>query len=169
MPEIMTSETRSDQRPQTPCGINHIVLAVRDIEASHRFYADLLGFVHVGSSSRPDPGGLPPTRFYSGRRDQKLHHHDLALEQQAEDWDHHGGSTLDHFAIEYPTLDAWTKQIEFLTANDIALSRRIKRGVTYSVHLRDPDSNIVELVFELPRSAWENDIEGALNREPVAL
>ena len=169
MPEIMTSEIRSDQRPQTPCGINHIVLAVRDIEASHRFYADLLGFVHVGSSSKPDPGGLPPMRFYSGRRDQKLHHHDLALEQQAEDWDHHGGSTLDHFAIEYPTLDAWTRQIEFLKANDIALSRRIKRGVTYSVHLRDPDSNIVELVFELPRSAWENDIEGALNREPVAL
>ena len=29
---------------RTPRGINHLVLNVRDIEASHRFWTDIMGF-----------------------------------------------------------------------------------------------------------------------------
>jgi len=44
------------------------------------------------------------------------------------------------------------------------VDRRVDRGVTRSIHLRDPDGNEIELVHELPRAAWEGDIQAALDR-----
>ncbi len=46
----------------TPAGINHLVINVRDIEESHRFWTEILGFKQVGVSLRR--GGK--MRFYSG-------------------------------------------------------------------------------------------------------
>ena len=38
-----------------PAGVNHVVLNVRDIEDSHRFWTELIGFRHVGTAKpRPD-------------------------------------------------------------------------------------------------------------------
>src|SRR5262245_56305262 len=57
--------------------IGHLVLTVRDIEASHRFYTAILGFEQCGTfknASFPDVD----MRFYRGSPD---HHHDLALVQ----------------------------------------------------------------------------------------
>ena len=34
--------------PVTPRGINHLVLNVRDIEESHRFWTEVVGFRQVG-------------------------------------------------------------------------------------------------------------------------
>ncbi len=64
----------------TPVGLNHLVLNVRDIEASHRFWTELLGFRKVGEVP-PRLGGVQrgAMRFYSGERDGKMHHHDIAL------------------------------------------------------------------------------------------
>jgi len=36
----------------TPSGINHLVINVRDIEESHRFWTEVLGFKQVGVSLR---------------------------------------------------------------------------------------------------------------------
>ncbi len=150
---------------QTPCGLNHLVLHVHDIEASHRFWTELLGFRHVGTSRRPDPAGKPPMRFYSGERDGKLHHHDIALvEGSAPTADRSlHPQALNHVAIEYPTQEAWRKQIAFLTARGAALHRRVERGVTHSISVTDPNGYEIELVHELPRATWENDIDAALN------
>ena len=43
----------------TPSGINHLVINVRDIEESHRFWTEILGFKQVGVSLR----GGKPSRF----------------------------------------------------------------------------------------------------------
>lgn len=75
-----------------------------------------------------------------------------------------GTQALNHVAITYPSHAAWRRQIAFLMARGVALHRRVDRGVTHSIHLNDPDGNEIELVHELPREAWENDIEAALNR-----
>ncbi len=151
---------------QAPTGLNHLVLNVRDIDESHRFWTELLGFRHVGTSRRARPDGLPPTRFYSGEREGRLHHHDIALYQPgaAEAPDGQLPQTLDHVAIEYPSEQAWRAQIRFLHSRGVELRRLIERGATHSIHLTDPNGIEVELVFELPRSAWESDIDGALNR-----
>ena len=151
---------------QTPSGVNHLVLNVRDIEQSHRFWTELLGFRHVATSRHVRADGGPPTRFYSGQKDGKLHHHDIALSQQSglEAADAGTRQTLDHVAIEYASEAAWRAQIRFLSARGVALHRLIERGATHSIHLTDPNGIAVELVFELPREQWEHDIESALNR-----
>ena len=64
----------------TPCGINHLVLNVRDIEESHKFWTEILGFKQVGELKRtPDRPNPPKMRFYSGEKDGLSHHHDVAL------------------------------------------------------------------------------------------
>jgi len=59
----------------TPAGINHLVINVRDIEESHRFWTEILGFKQVGVSLRR--GGK--MRFYSGDHSGRMNHHDIAL------------------------------------------------------------------------------------------
>lgn len=152
--------------PQVPSGVNHLVVNVRDIEESHRFWTELLGFRHVGTARHARADGGPPTRFYSGVKDGKLHHHDIALDQQPAlaRADAVQPQSLAHVAIEYASEAAWRAQIRFLTGQGVALHRLIERGTTHSIYLTDPNGIVVELVFELPRAQWEDDIDAALNR-----
>ena len=40
--------------------VQHLAINVRDIEASHRFYTDVLGFEHCGTLAIP---GIPDVKF----------------------------------------------------------------------------------------------------------
>ena len=150
-----------------PSGLNHLVLNVRDIEASHAFWTDLLGFRHVGTLKRGGPNGEPPPvmRFYSGDHGGRLRHHDIALMERP-DLIPPGGAPqgFNHVAIGYPTEATWRARIDLLKARGIALHGRIDRGVTKSIHLTDPDGYEIELVYELPRDQWEDDIDATLQR-----
>ncbi len=73
----------SDQpksRSRHPDGLNHLVLNVRNLEESHRFWTEILGFKQVGelkaTPQRPNPAKM---RFYSGDHDGQMNHHDIAL------------------------------------------------------------------------------------------
>ncbi len=164
----MTTNVTTETVRQTPSGLNHLVLNVRDLDEAHRFWTEYLGFKQVGALRRDAADGNPPPamRFYSGELDGKLHHHDIALVQQSSlpaDRQAHG-QALNHVAITYPTREAWQKQIDFLAAHGLKLYGRVARGVTHSVRLTDPDGNEIELVHELPREQWDADIDAALNR-----
>ena len=64
----------------TPVGINHLVLNVRNIEESHAFWTEIMGFKQVGElHPRPDRPNPPKMRFYSGDHSGQMNHHDLAL------------------------------------------------------------------------------------------
>jgi catechol 2,3-dioxygenase-like lactoylglutathione lyase family enzyme len=66
--------------PVTPRGINHLVLNVRDMEESHRFWTEVVGFRQVGRlTPQPDRPNPPNMRFYSGDKGGETHHHDVAL------------------------------------------------------------------------------------------
>jgi catechol 2,3-dioxygenase len=164
--EFMTAQLQPNAEAQTPSGLNHLVLNVRDIDVAHWFWTELLGFRQVGTLRRPGPDGEPRARmrFYSGEQDGKLRHHDIALVEQAALPADRAAQGLNHVAIAYPTEDAWQKQISFLAARGVALRGRVDRGVTHSIHVSDPDGNEIELVYELPRALWEGDIDAALNR-----
>lgn len=156
---------------ETPCGLNHVVLKVRDIDASHAFWTDCLGFKHVGTLSRTGTDGTPPprVRFYSGERDGKLSHHHIALAEEPAlpAGDDGGFQALDHIAIAYPTHEAWRRQVDFLTGRHVTVSRWIERGTMHSVMVTDPNGYHVELVCDLPREFWETDIDAALNKRPI--
>ena len=50
----------------SPSAINHLVLNVRDIDESHKFWTEIVGFKQVGElHARPDRPLPPKMRFYS--------------------------------------------------------------------------------------------------------
>jgi catechol 2,3-dioxygenase len=158
----MPDNTSAAAVARTPVGLNHLVLNVRDIEASHRFWTELLGFRQTGAVRPARPGEPSRFRFYSGVRDGRLHHHDLALAEIGADV-RAPAQALNHVAVEYADRASWEAQVAFLRARGVALHDPVERVATHSIHLRDPDGNLVELVFELPREQWEGDIDAALN------
>jgi len=155
-----------------PRAINHVVFNVRDIEESHRFWTELMGFKHVGTvKPRPDRPNPPNFRFYScDHGDGRLSHHDLALVENPylppppEGWNMLAGTlAVNHVAIMLPDREAWSRQLAFLQSKGVKFERRVNHGMTHSLYVRDPNGYGVEILYELPRDMWENDIDGALN------
>ena len=143
----------------TPLGLN-----VRDIEASHRFWTEMLGFHFVGEVP-PGLGGVRrgAMRFYSGMRDGRMHHHDIALVDTPDLAQPTGSHPIGHVAIALPDREAWLRQLAFLQSRGVPFERRVEHGMTHSLYIRDPNGYSVELLYELPREAWEGDINAALN------
>jgi catechol-2,3-dioxygenase len=158
------------ERAVTPSGINHLVLNVRDIEESHRFWTEIVGLTQVGElhprADRPNP---PRMRFYSGDHGGKLTHHDVALVESPNlpnpaEWVLADGRVaINHVAMTMPSREAWLKQLAFLQSRGVKFNWRVNHGVTHSVYINDPNGYGVEFLYELPREMWEGDIDGAIN------
>ncbi len=154
----------------SPRGINHLVLNVRDIEESHRFWTEIVGLKQV-AALRPRPNGpnLPKMRFYSADHEGKLTHHDVALVESPNlpppaEWVLANGSVaINHVALAMPSREAWLKQLAFLQSRGIKFNWRVNHGVTHSVYINDPNGYGVEFLYELPREMWENDIQSAID------
>jgi len=154
-------------RAITPRGINHLVLNVRDLEVSHKFWTEIIGFRQVAElQNRPFK-----MRFYSGvSEDGDVTHHDLALAEAPPEAAGQDSWTmqprrigLNHVAIAWPDRESWLRQLEFLQKRGVKFLRRVNHGMTHSVYIQDPDGHGIEVLYELPRPVWENDIDGAQN------
>ena len=158
--------------PGTPVGVNHIVINVRDMEAAHTFWTEVVGMTQVGqlkaTAQRPNP---PNMRFYSGDHgDGKRNHHDVALVENKnlpeppKEWSMFGvPMAINHIAISFPNRDAWLARLEYLQQKGVKFNRRVDHGMTHSLYINDPNGYGVELLYELPREVWAGDIDGALN------
>jgi catechol 2,3-dioxygenase len=159
-------------QPVTPRGINHLVINVRDIEESHRFWTEIVGFKQVGelkpTPQRPNP---PKMRFYSGdRSDGSTHHHDIALVENKnlpeppKEWSMFGPAlAVNHIAITLPDRESWQRQLAYLQARGVKFNRRVEHGMTHSLYINDPNGYGVELLYDLPKEVWQGDIDAALN------
>ena len=166
-----SAEKVAARGPVTPIGINHLVLNVRDLEESHRFWTDILGFRQVGelraTPQRPNPARM---RFYSGDRSGGSHHHDIALVENPnlppppKEWSLYGmAMAVNHIAITLPSREAWLQQLAYLQSRGVKFDRRVNHGMTHSLYIHDPNGYGIELLYDLPREVWEGDIDGALN------
>jgi len=158
---------------QSPRGINHLVLNVRNLEASHTFWTEVIGFKCV-AALKPIPGRKrPKMRFYSGvDAHGDVTHHDLALAEIAqtgesgspEEWNLMSNRPgINHVAICWPDRESWLKQVAFLQSKGVPFHRRVNHGMTHSVYISDPDGHGIEVLYELPREVWGGDIDGAQN------
>ena len=153
----------------TPGGINHLVINVRDMEESHKFWTEILGFKEVGRSSRR------PMRFYSGDHSGQMTHHDIALCENPNlpkppaEWAMFDlPVAINHIAITMPNREAWLQQLAWLRHNGVKFHRRVNHGMTHSLYISDPNGYGVEVLYELPREVWGDNIQGALDfAEPV--
>ncbi len=131
--------------PMALTGLDHINLKVRDLERSRRFY-ELLGLQETGHRA----GML----FFS----LGDHHHHLALYEVGPDAPKpaRGSVGLGHvgFAVESESeLSGFRQKLE---AAGHSIEATIDHVVSKSMYLRDPDGNMVELAYNLPRSQWAN-------------
>jgi catechol-2,3-dioxygenase len=99
-----------------------------------------------------------------------MNHHDIALVENKElpprpkDWAMFGMPVaVNHIAITLPGREAWLKQLAFLQKLGVKFERRVNHGMTRSLYISDPNGYGVELLYELPREMWENDIDAGIN------
>lgn len=156
----------------TPVGLNHLVLNVRNLEESHKFWTEIVGFKQVGelkaTPKRPNP---PKMRFYSGDHGGgAMNHHDIALVENTslpeppKEWSMFGTPcAINHIAICMPNREAWLQHLEFMQGKGVKFERRVDHGMTHSLYVQDPNGYGVEILYELPREVWEGDIDAALN------
>jgi catechol 2,3-dioxygenase len=168
----MPNDAQPPAQARPPRSINHVVLNVRDLEVSHRFWTEILGFRCVAHLA-PIPGHRPRMRFYSGLDAQgRVTHHDLALVEVEIAADGGGPAEpawrlspvragLNHVAIAWPDRESWLAQLAFLRSRGVPFRRRVNHGMSHSVYITDPDGHGIEVLYELPREVWEGDIQGA--------
>jgi catechol 2,3-dioxygenase-like lactoylglutathione lyase family enzyme len=155
--------------PARPSGLNHLVINVRNMEETHRFWTEMLGFQQVGQFDRSDPSGLRRRmQFYSADHGGgRLSHHDIAFCEVASlpapAADGTLVSAIGHIAIAFADREAWLRQLAYLQSKGVKFERRVEHGMTHSLYIRDPNGYSVELLYELPRATWEGDINAALN------
>jgi catechol-2,3-dioxygenase len=164
--DLEVAAMSSSTRPASGAMVNHLVLNVRDIEASHRFYTEVLGFERCAEL---DPRRNTTMWFYRGKQSR---HHDLALVQVANPeafdpprrWSMAPKQLgINHMAISYPDREAFLAQLEQLRASGVEFLVRGNHGMTHSVYVQDPDGNGIEVLYELPNEVWEHDVNGAMN------
>jgi catechol 2,3-dioxygenase len=148
---------------QRPAGVNHLVLNVADIERSHHFWTELMGFEHVMTT-------VIGTEFRLYRAGPG-HHHDIGLMAVADPPDEEPSTRwrpsarrvgVNHIAIAYPDRASFMAQLDHLQSNGVTFQMRGNHGMTHSAYIVDPDGNGVEVLYELSTEVWEGDLPKAL-------
>ena len=145
--------------------LGHVVLYVRDIERSRRFYRDVLGFPEIDAAAV----GFPAAAFTTGR----THHELLLIEVGPDAAELPTGRRVGmyHFGLKIGETDddlrqAWRELkeagAEVLGAAD--------HTVTHSLYIRDPDGHEIELYIDVPGADWRADPSLVMNpTKPLAL
>ena len=111
----------------------HVVLNVRDVEASTKFYTEVIGFQIA--LQKEDATFLTCGTI----------HHDLALFKAKQSFRLDGGVGLNHMALQVEDFDTLTEYHHILEMNNIDIDRATDHGMTSSIYFEDPDGNGIEL------------------------
>src|SRR5262249_34820381 len=114
------------------CKLGHVVLNVTDLDASVRFYTELLGLpVSDRYADTMVPGGMVFLRFNPD-------HHGVALVGGARKSD---GSSLNHFAFEVGSVDEVFRARDWLVKHGVKMvfEGRRRAGCQIAVEFEDPD------------------------------
>lgn len=149
-----------------PKKLGHLVLMVRDIQESARFYTDVVGLQVSDWIS-------DQMVFLRAGAD----HHDLALSQippdapGIDDLPHHGRPGMEHFSYLVEDRAEMERTVRVLQAHGVEIVRGIgKHGPGENLFLvfKDPDGNNVEVYCEMTQipagsahrpQVWERNIE----------
>ncbi|MCI0548735.1 MAG: VOC family protein [Candidatus Rokubacteria bacterium] len=143
-------------------GVGHVVLKVRDLDRSRRFYTGVLGLKEVGQF----PGRMV---FFSATG---ANHHDLAVlavgPEAATPAPEAVG--LAHVALKIgDSLDDLREARALLEAHAIPIRGIRDHTVSQSLYLEDPDGNAVELFVDADPAIWAADPGTVATTKPLAL
>ena len=133
--------------------LGHLVLYVRDLERSRRFYGEVLGWNEVTDDV---PLNLPAAAFTSGRT-----HHELLLIEVGP-----GAQPLPsgrrvgmyHFGLKIGESDDDLREaVARLREAGVPISGASDHTVTHSLYITDPDGNEIELYIDVQPELWRED------------
>ena len=114
-------------------GLRHLALKVRDVRLATRFYCDTFGMRVVWE---PDPDNV----YLSSGSDNLALHHDATAGP---------GGSLDHLGFLMGSAGDVFAAAEALRARGVPLAHepRTHRDGSVSCYLRDPDGNLVQILW----------------------
>jgi catechol-2,3-dioxygenase len=135
--------------------LGHVVLYVRDVARSARFYREVLSWEQILPADGAD-GGFPVAAFSSGRT-----HHELLLIEvgdSAQPIPRGRRVGMYHFGLKVGDSDrelaeAW-RRLQDAGAKIVGAS---DHTVTHSLYVEDPDGNEIELYVDVPGVDWKSD------------
>jgi len=133
--------------------LGHIVLYVRDLERSKRFYGEVLGWKLLGA-----PEGMPAAAFSSGR----THHELLLIEVGPGAAPIPAGRRIGlyHFGLKVGTTDEELRaMLKRLKENKVEIVGATDHGVSHSLYIKDPDGNEIELYIDVQPEQWRENPE----------
>ncbi len=136
--------------------LGHIVLYVRDIERSRRFYRDVLGWREIGEAF-----GGRAAAFSSGR----THHELLLIEVGPHAAPIPAGRRVGmyHFGLKVgETDDELREALAAIERAGVTLVGTADHGVTHSLYIEDPDGNEIELYIDVQPALWKEDPSAVL-------
>ena len=130
--------------------LGHVVLYVRNVERSRKFYRDVLGWHEIAGMD----GAV--AAFSSGRT-----HHELLLIQVGEDATPipEGRRVgMYHFGLKVGESDEELREArQRLTEAGVRVVGATDHTVTHSLYIEDPDGNEIELYIDVQPEVWRDD------------
>ena len=75
---------------------------------------------------------------------------------------------LAHLALAFGDREEWLAQLQHMQDIGQQVALRGNHGMTHSAYIVDPDGHGIEIVYDLPSTVWEGDINAALSHfEPL--
>ncbi len=128
---------------------SHLTLRCKDLGQSREFYQDMLNLFVVGEdeTGRVYLAGDPDTSRPV-----------LAL-SQADEVDVPVPAPkkmygMEHFSIEASSFEQLQEIYRRFKDNDVTIDHTMDHGITNSIYFLDPDGNLIEVYYDLPRAEY---------------